>query len=78
MPEPAQKCENYAIIKQNYTLGLFLLFWLKGKSRFSRFPPKKFYNINSWFTLATGKERIICYRSCKWRRGKMMLTRTKG
>ena len=25
MPEPAQKCENYAIFKQNYTLDLFLL-----------------------------------------------------
>ena len=46
MSEPAQKCENYAIFKQNYTPelflnGLFLLFWLKGKYRFSRFPPKK-------------------------------------
>ena len=42
---PAQKCENYAIFKQNYTLELFdcslMLFELKGKSRFSRFPPKK-------------------------------------
>ena len=26
--------------------GLFLLFQLRGKFRFSRFPPKKFYNIN--------------------------------
>ena len=46
MSEPAQKCENNAIFKQNYTLELFialimLLFGLKGKSRFSRFPPKK-------------------------------------
>ena len=46
MSEPALKCENNAIFKQNYTLELFialimLLFGLKGKSRFSRFPPKK-------------------------------------
>ena len=25
MSEPAQKCENYAIFKQNYTLELLLL-----------------------------------------------------
>ena len=24
MSEPAQKCENYAIFKQNYTLELFI------------------------------------------------------
>ena len=24
MSEPAQKCENYAILKQNYTLDLFI------------------------------------------------------
>ena len=50
MSEPAQKCENNdAILKQNYAQKLFfafkmtkfLLLWLKGKSRFSRFPPKK-------------------------------------
>ena len=55
MSEPAQKCENYAIFKQNYAQKLFitfkmailfLLFWIKWKSRFSRNPPKKFYNIN--------------------------------
>ena len=28
--------------------GLSMLFWLEGKSWFSRFPPKKFYNINYW------------------------------
>ena len=28
--------------------GLFLLFQLWGKSRFSRYPAKKFYNINCW------------------------------
>ena len=26
MSEPAQKCENYAIFKQNYTLKLFVAF----------------------------------------------------
>ena len=54
MSEPAQKCDRNAILKQNYTLKLFaafkmaifLLFRFRGKSRFSRFPPKKFYNIN--------------------------------
>ena len=53
MSEPAQKCENNdAILKQNYAQKLFfafkmtkfLLLWLKGKSRFSRFPPKKLLN----------------------------------
>ena len=46
MSEPAQKCENYAIFKQNYTLELLIAleivyyccFSLGG---FSRFPPKK-------------------------------------
>ena len=55
MSEPAQKCENYAIFMQNYIPELLIalkmvyscFFWLKGKFRFSRFPPKKFYNINS-------------------------------
>ena len=50
MSEPGLKCENNAIFKQNITLKLFidlkmayilLLFGLKGKSRFSRFPPNK-------------------------------------
>ena len=48
MSEPAQKCENNAIFKQKYTLERLLLlkwpmwlFGLKGKIRFSRFPPKK-------------------------------------
>ena len=47
--------------------GLFMQFWLKVKSRFSRFPPKRFYNINNrmkmvscpfWFsfTVAAGSE----------------------
>ena len=48
MSEPALKCENNASFKQINTLklflllnGLFLLFQLRGKSRFSRIPPKK-------------------------------------
>ena len=47
MTEPAQKCENYAIFKQNYTIQLFIdfkmaysCFSLGGKSRKSRFAPK--------------------------------------
>ena len=55
MSEPAQKCENNAIQAKQYCKtvycfqnGLFSLFQLNGKSRFSRFPPKKFYNFNYW------------------------------
>ena len=50
MSEPAQKCENNAIFKQNYTLTLFIdfkmyscCFILGGKSIFN---PKKFYSID--------------------------------
>ena len=46
--ETAQKCEDNAIVKQNCTLKLFFFAfkvvcscWLRGKCRFSRFPPKK-------------------------------------
>ena len=46
MSEPAQNCENY--FTQNYTKELFMLLkWpilvvsVRGKSRFSRFPPRK-------------------------------------
>ena len=53
MYEAALKCEKYAIFKQNYTPKLFIAFkmafllvQLREKFRFSRFPPKKFYNIN--------------------------------
>ena len=53
MSEPALKCENNASFKQIDTLKLFiafkmayLLFQLWGKSRFSRIPPKKLYDIN--------------------------------
>ena len=58
MTESAQKCENNeAIFKQNHkTLHLFLLLnWrffavsvdLWEKSRFSRFPPKKFETLTT-------------------------------
>ena len=55
MPDPEQKCENSAIFMQNYPLYLrialeiaylCLLFQFRVKSRLSRFPPKKFDNIN--------------------------------
>ena len=53
---PAQKCENYAIFKQNYTLELFIAlkmaysccFGLRGNLDFPEFLQKKFYNINYW------------------------------
>ena len=51
---PAQKCENYAIFKQNYTLELFIAlemvyyccFSLGENLDFLDFLQKKFYNIN--------------------------------
>ena len=54
MSEPAQKCENYAIFKQNYTLKLFVAFKmaysccfsLGGNLDFPDFLQKKFYNID--------------------------------
>ena len=54
MYEPAQKCENNAIFKQNYTLVLFIslkmaiccCFGLTGNLEFPDFLQKKFYNIN--------------------------------
>ena len=46
--ESAQKCVNYANLRKKYPItlliGLFLLFQLRGKSRFYRL--KKFDNIN--------------------------------
>ena len=49
MSETAQKCENNAILKQNFTLKLFfaskLLIQLRGNLDFLL---KKFYNINYW------------------------------
>ena len=53
---PAQKCENYAIFKQNYTLELFIAlemvyyccFSLGGNLENLDFLQKKFYNINYW------------------------------
>ena len=54
MSEPAQKCENYAIFKQNYTLELlnalemvyYCCFSLGGNLDFLDFLQKKFFNIN--------------------------------
>ena len=54
MSEPAQKCENHAIIKQNYTLKLFISFKIshscyfgqRGNREFPDFLHKKFYNVN--------------------------------
>ena len=54
MSEPAQKCENCAIFKQNYTKKLFVAFkransccfGLRGNLDFPDFLQKKFSNIN--------------------------------
>ena len=54
MSEPALKCENNAIFKQNYTQKLFIsvkifytcCFGLRGNLEFPNFLQKKFYNIN--------------------------------
>ena len=61
MSEPALKCENYAIFKQNYTQKLFIsfkisyycCFGLRGNLEFPDFLQKKFYNINY------GKEPLL-------------------
>ena len=55
MSEPSQKCKNYAIFKQNYTLELFAALkmaysccsGLRGNLDFLDFLQKNFYNINS-------------------------------
>ena len=54
MTEPAQKCENYAIFKQNYTqkllisfkISYYCCFGLRGNLEFPDFLQKKFYYIN--------------------------------
>ena len=59
MSEPAQKCENYAILKQNYTLELCIAFKmaysccfsLGGNLDFPDFLQKKFYNIEGCWSL---------------------------
>ena len=53
MSEPAQKCENYDIFKQNYTPELLIalkiayscFFGLRGNLEIPDFLQKKFYNI---------------------------------
>ena len=65
MSEPAQKCENYAIFKQNYTLQLFIALkmvyccslGLRGNLDFPDFLQNKFYNINYWLD----KSLLKCY-----------------
>ena len=55
MSEPGQKCENYAIFKQNYTPELLIalkmvyscFFGLRGNLDFPDFLQKKLFNINS-------------------------------
>ena len=59
MTEPALKCKNNAIFKQNYTLELFIALkvaycfclGLRGYLDFPDFLQNKFYNINSRKTL---------------------------
>ena len=53
MSEPAQKCENYAIFKEKYTLEMFIAFQMAyfccfslGGNLFQNFYQKKFYSIN--------------------------------
>ena len=54
MSEPALKCENYTIFKQNYILNLFITikmayfcnFSLGGNLDFPDFLQKNFYNID--------------------------------
>ena len=66
MSEPAQKCENYAILKQNYTLELCIAFKmaysccfsLGGNLDFPEFLQKKFYNIN--YRKVKKIERLDC------------------
>ena len=70
MSKPAQKCET--IFKQIYALKLFIAFAMaysccfslhKGKSRYSRFPPKMLYNINYWtFKRNKNFKYVILYK----------------
>ena len=69
MYEPALKCKNnVAKFTQNFTLKLlttfkmvqFLLFQLRGKSRFSRFPQKMFHNIDYWSKQPQHRQIDIC------------------
>ena len=56
MSDPAQKCENNAIIKQIYALKLFIAFkmaysccfGLRGHLDFPDFLQNNIYNINCW------------------------------
>ena len=76
MSEPAQKCENFAIFKQNYTLELFIAlkmaysccFGLRGNLYCPDFLQKKFYNINHWLMwniVGYGNFCICSYQGAK-------------
>ena len=68
MSEPAPKCENDTIFKQNYTLKLFITFKmayfccfsLGGTLDFPDFLQKKFYNIDY-------RGSICCSSPSPWR-----------
>ena len=70
MSEPAQKCENNAIFKQNNALEMFIslkmaiscCFGLSWNLDFPDFLQIKFYNINSWFELDNLK--VIVMKKC--------------
>ena len=61
LSEPAQKCENNAIFKQNKDLELFIslkmaiscYFYLRGNLDFPDFLQIKFYNINYWIEIGS-------------------------
>ena len=78
MPEPAQKCENNDIFKQNNALELliylkmaiFCCFGLRGNLDFPDFLQLKFYNINyrwgTFFYLHFLKRKAEIYTFCLW------------
>ena len=89
MPEPAQKCENNDIFKQNNALvlliylkmAIFCCFGLRGNLDFPDFLQLKFYNINyRWGTFFylhyQCNQRLDCgtFRRCGW----YLLTKKEG
>ena len=62
MSEPAQKCESHLQAKLSMLLKWpIIAFWLKGKSRFSRFPPRKVFNINYSPCLNRNDDSLFLY-----------------
>ena len=61
MSEPAQKCENYAIFKQNYTLKLFVAFKMAYSCCFSLGGNLDFLDFlqKSFITSTTGGTKTI-------------------